>query len=135
MRGKTVSLGRDLNPIAVRVKNHAFIVPISGMARAIENRETVVFEPLRQCIDLLLRTHGERDMGQAHPLDPRLDGHRRERRRLHDLDASAVGKAEKTRFEAFGGIDITRPGDSAKVRDIELLAPFQICLLYTSRCV
>lgn len=70
MRGKTVSLGRDLNPIAVRVKNHAFIVPISGMARAIENRETVVFEPLRQCIDLLLRTHGERDMGQAHPLDP-----------------------------------------------------------------
>ena len=128
MEGLGVSFSQrcDFKAVPVRVKRHAFVVPIAGSARSIQDRESVVLEPLRECVDELLGANRDGNVRKPHTLRAWFYGHWRKRCCLHHLDARAIREAEKARFEPLGWVDVSGACDGAKVGPIELLAPFEI---------
>jgi len=100
--GVSFNLRCDLKAVPVRVKRDAFVVPIAGSAWSIQDRESVVLEPLRECVDELLGANGDGNMREPHTLCAWFYGHWRKRCCLHHLDAHAIREAEKTGFEPSG---------------------------------
>ena len=50
-----MALGGDFDAIAVRIEHHALIVAVAGAPRTVQNRESVVPQPLGQPIDELFK--------------------------------------------------------------------------------
>jgi hypothetical protein len=61
-------LRTNLYSVAVRIDYNALVVAIASASRAIDNRDSVVSETVREFIDKTLRTYRNRQMGQPKAL-------------------------------------------------------------------
>src|SRR5580693_9265716 len=113
------ALSGDLDAVAVRVEDDAFVAAVAGMARLIDHLEAVIAQPLRESVDALLRADRQGQVGKPHALRAAGVAHRLEPRAAHEFQPRTARKAQKTRLEALRLVEVAGARACAEIFRIE----------------
>lgn len=129
MRGSLEVLDGELQPVAFRVEEGAFVIAVAGPAGAVQVLHLGALEQLEaggHLVHLLHAAEGEGDMGQPLQRVRQMQIRRKQDGGVHQLQAGAPLEAHEVGAELFARVVIALIGLPAKQGAVECLERLQI---------